>query len=204
MFVEDSYNYDKNNYYIKKGNIEVYVAGTTNRFVTITGDVYLDNEIVENMDALQWLLDKYRKRKTPKNLSAELQENRESYLTDEGVLVKAMASKQGEKFRKLWNGDISDYPSNSEADLGFISILAFYCNGNREQIDRLYRQSALARSKWDEVHGNKTYGDMTIDAALSGMTTFYSPIVSATANEDFNDEIERLVTHHPEDSAKYP
>ena len=204
LFVEDSYNYDKNNYYIKKGNIEVYVAGTTNRFVTITGDVYLDNEIVENMDALQWLLDKYRKRKTPKNLSAELQENRESYLTDEGVLVKAMASKQGEKFRKLWNGDISGYPSNSEADLGFISILAFYCNGNREQIDRLYRQSALARSKWDEVHGNKTYGDMTIDAALSGMTTFYSPIVSATANEDFNDEIERLVTHHPEDSTKYP
>lgn len=29
-------------------------------------------------------------------------------------------------------------------------------------------------------------------------------LVSATANEDFNDEIERLVTHHPEDSTKYP
>lgn len=51
LFVEDSYNYDKNNYYIKKGDIEFYVAGATNRFVTITGDVYLDNEIVENMDA---------------------------------------------------------------------------------------------------------------------------------------------------------
>lgn len=114
MFVEDSYNYDKNNYYIKKGDIEVYVAGATNRFVTITGDVYLDNEITENMEALQWLLDKYMKRKTPKKSSAELHEHRESYLSDEGVLAKVMASKQGEKFRKLWNGDISDYPSTNK------------------------------------------------------------------------------------------
>ncbi len=199
-----SYNYDKNNYYIKKGDIEVYVAGATNRFVTITGDVYLDNEITENMEALQWILDKYMKRKTPKKLSAELHELRESYLSDEGVLAKAMASKQGEKFRKLWNGDISDYPSNSEADLGFISILAFYCNGNREQVDRLYRQSALARSKWDVVHGNKTYGDMTIDTALAGMTKFYTPIIPAPASEDFDDEMARLVSLHPEDSTKYP
>ena len=35
---------------IKKGDIEVYVAGAPNRFVTITGDVYLDNEIAENMN----------------------------------------------------------------------------------------------------------------------------------------------------------
>lgn len=192
-----------NYYYIIQGDIEVYVAGATNRFVTITGDVYLDSEIVENMDALQWIFDKYMKRKTPKNSSAELQENRESYLTDDGVLAKVMASKQGEKFRKMWKGDISDYPSNSEADLGFISILAFYCNGNREQVGRLYRQSAHARSKWDEVHGKKIYGDMTIDAALSGMTTFYSPIVSAPASEDFDDEMARLVSLHPEDSTKY-
>lgn len=172
----DGYTYDKNTYHIKKGNVEVYVAGATNRFVTITGDVYLKNEITENMEALQWLLDKYMKCKTPEKSSAELQEHRESYLTDEGVLVKAMASKQGEKFRKLWNGDISDYPFNSEADLGLISIISFYCNGNRAQVDRLYRQSALVRSKWDEVHGNKTSGEMTIDAALSGMQNFYSPI----------------------------
>ena len=34
---------------IKKGDIEVYVTGATNRFVTITRDVYLDNEIAENI-----------------------------------------------------------------------------------------------------------------------------------------------------------
>lgn len=204
LFVAEDYVYDKNTYYIKNGNIEVYVAGATNRFVTITGDVYLENEICENMDSLEWLLNKYMKRKIPKKSSEELQEQRTSYLTDDSVLAKAMTSKQGEKFRKLWNGDSSDYPSNSEADLGLISILAFYCNGNREQVDRLYRQSALARSKWDEVHGNKTYGEMTIDTALSGMKNFYSPIVPSPASEDFDDEMDCLMTLHPENSTKYP
>lgn len=156
------------------------------------------------MDGFKRLIDTCIKRKTPKKSTAELQEYHESHLTDDGVIAKAMASKQGEKFRKLWNGDISDYLPNSEADLGFISILAFYCNGNREQVDRLYRQSALARSKWDEIHGNKTYGEMTIDAALSGMKNFYSPIIPAPTSEDFNDETVRFVALHPEDSTKYP
>lgn len=203
LFIAKDYIYDKDTYYIKKGNVEVYVAGATNRFVTITGNVFLKNDIAENMSGLQWLLETHMKRKVPKIQKAQ-QELHKSYLSDEGVLAKAMASKQGEKFQKLWNGDISDYPSNSEADLGFISILAFYCSGDREQVDRLYRQSALARSKWDEVHGNKTYGEMTIDAALAGMTKFYKLVISAPANEDFDDEMERLVVMNPEDVVKYP
>ncbi|MFR4580269.1 MAG: hypothetical protein ACLT76_12165 [Clostridium fessum] len=201
LFVAKGYIYDKDTYYIKKGNVEVYVAGATNRFVTITGNVFLKNDIAENMSGLQWLLETHMKRKVPKTQKAQ-QEVHKSYLSDEGVLAKTMASKQGEKFRKLWNGDISDYPSNSEADLGFISILAFYCSGDREQVDRLYRQSALARSKWDEVHGNKTYGEMTIDAALAGMTKFYTPVIPAPANEDFDDEMERLMVMNPEDIVK--
>lgn len=203
LFVAKGYIYDKDTYYIKKGNVEVYVAGATNRFVTITGNVFLKNDIAENMRGLQWLLETHMKRTVPKTQKAQ-QELHKSYLSDKGVLAKAMASKQGEKFRKLWNGDISDFPSNSEADLGFISILAFYCSGDREQVDRLYRQSALARSKWDEVHGNKTYGEMTIDAALAGMTKFYTPVISAPDNENFNDEMERLVVMNPEDVVKYP
>lgn len=57
--------------------------------------------LISNPQYLQWLLYTYMKRKTPKKSSAELQKYRESYLTDDGVLAKAMASKQGEKFRKL-------------------------------------------------------------------------------------------------------
>ena len=69
----------KNTYYIKKGDIEVYVSGATNRFVTITGDTYFKNEIAENMNALKWLLEKHMKPKSPKN-SIKQTEERESYL----------------------------------------------------------------------------------------------------------------------------
>lgn len=78
LFTYVGYIYDKNTYYIKKGNVEVYAAGATNRFVTITGGVHLENEITENMDTLQWLLDKYMKCKTTKKSTEELQDHRES------------------------------------------------------------------------------------------------------------------------------
>ena len=202
LFVADGYVYDKDTYHIKKGDIEVYVAGATNRFVTITGDVYLKNEIAENTDGLQWLIDTYMKRKVPAVNDLNF-ENRPSLLSDESVIAKATVSKQRNKFQNLWNGDISDYPSQSEADLGLVSILAFYCNGNKEQIARMFRKSALFRSKWDERHGSKTYGEITIDKALSGMKNFYSPIVPAPVSEDFDDEMNRLIALNPEDITKY-
>ena len=59
-----------------------YVAGATNRFVTITGNVFLKNDIAENMSGLQWLLETHMKRKVPKTQKAQ-QEVHKSYLSDE-------------------------------------------------------------------------------------------------------------------------
>lgn len=202
LLAPDNYLFNKDKYYIKKNNVEVYVAGATNRFVTITGNVLQKLDIAENLDGFQWLLETYMKRENSK--TTIIQKERESYLTDESIIEKAMSSKQGHKFSKLWNGDISDYPSHSEADLALTSILAFYCNGNKEQIDRLYRKSDLYRAKWDELRGNKTYGDMTIDTAISGIKEFYSPIVKINPTEDFNDDFDKLSNLNPIDVAKYP
>ena len=203
LLAPDNYSYDKDKYYIKKNNVEVYVAGATNRFVTLTGNAIQKTDVVGNIDGFQWLIDTYMKRPIS-NSSIFTNEHRESYLTDESVIQKAMLSKQGEKFNKLWNGDTSDYPSHSESDLALISILAFYCNGNKEQIDRLYRRSNLFRTKWDEFRGNKTYGEITIDTALSGIKEFYSPIVKTNPTEDFNDDFDKLSNLNPIDVAKYP
>lgn len=203
LLAPDNYSYDKDKYYIKKNNVEVYVAGATNRFVTLTGNAIQKTDVVGNIDGFQWLIDTYMKRPIS-NSSIFTNEHRESYLTDESVIQKAMSSKQGEKFNKLWNGDTSDYPSHSESDLALISILAFYCNGNKEQIDRLYRRSNLFRTKWDEFRGNKTYGEITIDTALSGIKEFYSPIVKTNQTEDFNDDFDKLSNLNPIDVAKYP
>lgn len=126
----DGYVYDSNTFYIKKGNVEVYVAGATNRFVTLTGNAYQKVDVTEQADALQWLLDTHMKRPQPvRNHSLP---ERDSFLTDESVIEKAMNAMNGEKFGRLWNGDITGYLSHSEADAALVSMLAFYCNGNAE------------------------------------------------------------------------
>lgn len=198
----DGYVYDSNTFYIKKGNVEVYAAGaTTNRFVTLTGNVYLDGDVIEQADALQWLLDTHMKR--PQPVRNHLLPERDSFLTDESVVKKAMNAVNGEKFGKLWNGDITGYPSHSEADAALVSMLAFYCNGNAVQIDRLFRQSGLYRNKWDEQHGVDTYGNMTIKNAVSKMQNFYQPVKS-NLKADFDDELQKLIVLNPADTTKYP
>lgn len=201
FLVPAGYEYDSITFYIKKGNVEVYVAGATNRFVTLTGNVYQQGEVIEQAEALQWLLDTHMKRPQPVNINPPTE--RDSYLSDDSVIEKAMNAANGAKFQKLWTGDITGYPSHSEADAGLVSMLAFYCNGNAEQVDRLYRQSALYRDKWDEQHGADTYGNMTIKRAVGNMQNFYKP-VKANANADFDDEMQMLIALNPSDTMKYP
>ena len=89
-----------------------------------------------------------------------------SELTDDDVIRLARDAKNSAKFEALWLGDVSGYPSDSEADQALISLLAFYTQ-DEEQLDRLYRQSSLCRQKWLERPG---YGRSTIEKALSGLT----------------------------------
>jgi putative DNA primase/helicase len=53
-------------------------------------------------------------------------------------------------------------------------ILAFWTQDSA-QIDRLFQQSGLMRAKWDEQHGEMTYGERTIQEALARQTTHYTP-----------------------------
>jgi len=84
------------------------------------------------------------------------------------VIARASRGPSGEKFEKLMAGDWSGYPSRSEADLALCSILSYYCNGDPQVIDAAVRRSGLYRSKWDEKHGEITYGEMTIEKAVAG------------------------------------
>ncbi len=93
-----------------------------------------------------------------------------SALSDDELLQKAKTAENGEKFTRLWSGDISDYPSPSEADLALCGLLAFWTGGDQQRIDRLFRQSDLYREKWDR----EDYRERTINQALTGRTEFYS------------------------------
>lgn len=196
----DGFTYDTKTYYIKKGDIEVYIPGHTNRFLTVTGNALTQADVTETAETLTWLLETYMRRPTPTTPAAVV--CGKSYLTDDSVIAKASAAVNGEKFTKLWNGDISEYSSRSEADAALVSILAFWCSGDTEQMDRLFRSSALMREKWDEHRGADTYGNITIAKVVSKMTDFYNPIIKPSAAEDFC--VDWLKELNPMDSAKYP
>jgi putative DNA primase/helicase len=89
--------------------------------------------------------------------------------TDDQLLDRAMRSKRGEKFRRLWEGGLTDYANDwSRADLALCSLLRFWTQGDAARIDRLFRQSGLIRAKWDRPLSTGTYGSVTIAKALPG------------------------------------
>ena len=94
---------------------------------------------------------------------------------EESLLRKAASARNGGKFARLWEGDFSDYDSHSEADLALCNFLAFWTGGDAARMDRLFRQSGLFRSKWDEKHyaSGQTYGQGTIERALAERTEDY-------------------------------
>lgn len=196
----DGFSYDAKTYYIKKGNIEVYIPGHTNRFLTVTGNALTNADVAESAGALTWLLETHMRRPTPSLPSVAAPGK--SYLQDDAVISKASAARNGDKFRRLWNGDASEYKSQSEADAALLATLAFWCSGDKELMDRLFRQSGLMREKWDAIRGADTYGNISIEKAVSHMTDFYKPIIPRSAAEDFG--MERLKGLDPTDTTKYP
>ena len=177
--------YDKTVYYInnRKHGLEVYLPGVTNRFVTVTGDMFRNGAVTRNDDALRTLLDTFMKRST--RVSSKTVEP-VSYLDDDGVIAHASASESGDKFKALYAGNWEEgYDSQSDADMALVSILAFWCGNVEEQIDRIFRTSGLMRDKWDRMTGDSTYGQITIRNAVSTNSEIYTPIMTGSAEDDF-------------------
>ena len=65
-------------------------------------------------------------------------------MTDREVLEKAFASKDGAMFKALFNGeDLKNNHSNS--DMALMVRLAFWCNGDKDQMLRIFAASGLYR-----------------------------------------------------------
>ncbi|MGB3714784.1 MAG: VapE domain-containing protein, partial [Candidatus Promineifilaceae bacterium] len=98
-------------------------------------------------------------------------------LDDDELIRKAAEAENGDKFKRLFSGDISGYPSHSEADLAFCLIVAFWTAGDRNQTLRLFKRSDLYRDKGDEKRSSdgRTYAEVTADKAIAATTDFYTP-----------------------------
>ena len=85
--------------------------------------------------------------------------------TDEralAILAAALREPRFGKLARLWKGDISAYPSASEADLALIALLGRLVGYNPALLDRLFRRSGLMRAKWDEGRGSSTWGQLVL------------------------------------------
>ena len=177
------FSYDKEKYYInnRRCGLEVYAARDKGQFATITGNALNDKPVRDITEVLTEILDGYMLRPTVARPESRI-DAPGSFLTDEEVIMKASAAVNGEKFRSLYAGDITGYPSQSEAELAFMTTLAFWCGGDEEQMERIYLGSGLYREKWNRAD----YRNATISKALNGVTDFYMPVPKASAEDDFN------------------
>ena len=114
-------------------------------------------------------------------------------LSDDDVI--RLAYRQNSKFRKLAEGDISDYDNDdSRADAAFIYTLCYYTK-DAEQLDSIYRRWHLARDKWDSPRTDSTYGQKLIQKALKEVTAQYYPkedISISSIDEPFSFDINYL------------
>ncbi|MDC1101381.1 hypothetical protein OAS69_01255 [Pseudomonadales bacterium] len=121
-------------------------------------------------------------------------------LSDRRLIEVVRASAQADKFASLYDsGDVSrNNNDDSAADMALCSILAFWTAKDGEQIDRIFRESALHREKWDEKRGEKTYGEITISKAIRSTKDVctpslnYTPLELNQMIEDTDDEFELM------------
>ena len=105
-----------------------------------------------------------------KEISQPSISNTPSRLTTEEVqILSKVLAIDGNKFQLLWEGKwkIAGYPSSSEADIVLCGILARNTMNNAKLIDKIFRLSGMYRAKWDELHGQQTYGQRTIQIAIT-------------------------------------
>lgn len=144
----------------KTGHIECYSHG---RFFTVTGDIFEGRSELLDLDVQEWYRDTFPEPKA--SLVFELS----SYLPSDETIKRIMfKGERGKKTRALYeNGDWQSYniKSASEADMSLAGTLMFYCGNNIETADRLFRESALMREKWDSPRGGSTYGLTTLENA---------------------------------------
>lgn len=151
--------------------LEMYDTG---RYFTVTERMLKNFKVIgERQKEIDSICEKYfaekKSEKIPKQQTI-------SHFEDEKLLEIAKKSQNGGKFADLYAGNWQNYyKSQSEADIAFCNMLAFWTGCDFDQMDRIFRTSGLMRQKWNEMHGINTYGDMTITKAVDDCNNVFEP-----------------------------
>lgn len=161
----------------RRGNVEMY---DHDRFFTVTGNVFEGhgrlgaNPVVIERAYRTWI-EPDRDRGAASS-SMPIKRAAQGGDSDDELVERMYASRSGAVIRALMAGDTSAQGGDhSAADMALCSHLAFWCAGDAERMDRIFRRSNLMRDKWDSRRGNTTYGAQTIERAISQASDFYRP-----------------------------
>lgn len=158
----------------RRGNVEMYDSG---RFFTVTGNNIGEYTAVEDCtEAIKPLHEKYLGGMRSEPAQRVIQTAPLPCSVSE-VLEAASRAKNGSRFQALYAGNCSEYTSQSEADMAFCNMLAFWTGRNAALMDEIFRNSGLMRDKWDRRQSGSTYGALTIQKACEQCTNVYQPPV---------------------------
>lgn len=146
IFTVNDFQYDKNLYYINnhKIGLEVYIAGTTSKFVTITGNKTNNNAIVDGTTKLKEVLNTYML-KPLKETSVPTDITEEQQTKD----FLKIGLEKDEKLKEYWHG-AHPHGNESEDDAGFMRKLLYWCNNDSAKAIQAFRSSPYASGKDDE------------------------------------------------------
>lgn len=132
------------------GGFEVY---DKERYFTITGEVLEGFEEIgeSSQKAIEAIYERRFPATEPMKHPTPIAPKR-GILSDEQVIKKARASKNGAAFSRLFDhGDASAHGSRSEADFALMQKhLCFFCRKDTEQMARIFRRSALYRPEKEQ------------------------------------------------------
>ena len=141
--------------------VEVYREG---RYFTVTGAVYEGhNELKERQAVLNSFVSHLWPREDVKGPDAERDRRSRARSfrnepDDDELIRKAFGAANGQKFRALYEGawEALGYPSQSEADSAFASMLLYWTDNDVPRAERIFRTSGLFRKKFERADYRKT------------------------------------------------
>lgn len=139
------------------------------RYLTVTGAKYEGavGQIQPGQEFLDWLHDSYLKK--PDRPKATPQAGARPERDDDELIRQIRNSqKDGPRFTEFFDQGRLINDDHSSTDFALCGILARWTERSAEQMDRIFRRSALMRDKWNERRAGdgRTYGQLTIENAI--------------------------------------
>lgn len=157
----------------RRDGVEVY---SQERMLVCTGNVYRGGDIVDCQEMLESMV--IQMRKGDARQSHALADSEQTH-DDSQVWEMLNTAGNADKFRQLSSGNWQEeFPSQSEADLAVMSMIAFF-TPNNEQSKRLFRVTQLGQR--EKATKNDRYLDFTLETIRSRM--YRENAVSETARD---------------------